>query len=100
MIDDDLLIDSNDNAEEDGHAIAQLLNQSTKINNFENERDVADELAGSRCLLVMTSNTAEMVDHGYSFMQETLQLKVFISTSTADKLNDIFPANLITTLLC
>lgn len=42
-LDDDSVIDSNDDAEEDSLTIAQLLNGSIKINSFENKRDVGDE---------------------------------------------------------
>ncbi|XP_074364443.1 uncharacterized protein LOC141705340 [Apium graveolens] len=42
-LDDNSLIDSNDNVEEDSLTIAQLLNRSRKIDNFENETDVGDE---------------------------------------------------------
>ncbi|KAK1369294.1 Aminotransferase-like, plant mobile domain-containing protein [Heracleum sosnowskyi] len=43
-LDNDPVMDSNDNVEEDSLTIAQLLNRSRKINNFENARFVGDEL--------------------------------------------------------
>ncbi|KAK1369288.1 hypothetical protein POM88_035380 [Heracleum sosnowskyi] len=46
--DDNPVIYRTDNVEENSFTNAQLLNRSRKINNFENERDVTDELVLNR----------------------------------------------------